>query len=340
MTCTTDCFSTAVIIPHLQQEASSFFDSDWLPTDIHDFTLSANTSCSKKFCGFNERTPTFSPDSLTGPLYNLTTHSNPANFDTGKAEAPAWWESNLACDIHHSLLAREECISTLQLISPQLCHRRELVDFVFAICIDLCISCGTRHLAIKLMDHFMDGHNVMEYRLRLVALTCVLIAAKFEEEDKEIPTIDMLQHSARLFGTYSYSRREIHMLELYILKYFKWCVSFPSAAHFIDLYHHTSNKHQSENTSCPRLPLTDNAVLEKEMQEYCKYFLDISLKDNFFLAFKSSHIAASIVCVARIFAGLGTAWNSQLQKISSYSLEDLQPIANYMLSLADGLNNW
>ena len=38
------------------------------------------------------------------------------------------------------------------------------------------LSRGTRFLAISLMDRFMDKHIVMEYRLKLVALTSLLVA--------------------------------------------------------------------------------------------------------------------------------------------------------------------
>ena len=43
----------------------------------------------------------------------------------------------------------------------------------------LSLSHGTRFLAVSLMDRFMDRHIVMKYRLKLVALTSLLIAGMF-----------------------------------------------------------------------------------------------------------------------------------------------------------------
>ena len=40
------------------------------------------------------------------------------------------------------------------------------------------ISPRIRFLAVLLMDHFMDSHIVMEFRLQLVALTCLYVAGR------------------------------------------------------------------------------------------------------------------------------------------------------------------
>ncbi len=44
------------------------------------------------------------------------------------------------------------------------------MDYQFTVCEMLHISHGTRFLAVKLMDHFMDKHVVMDYHIKLVAL--------------------------------------------------------------------------------------------------------------------------------------------------------------------------
>ena len=91
-------------------------------------------------------------------------------------KAPAWWESHLAVEIHETLTKRETSLARIQFKSPQLDSRKDMVEFITSVCRHLEISTGTRYLAIRLMDHFMDGHNVMHYRLRLMSLTCLLLA--------------------------------------------------------------------------------------------------------------------------------------------------------------------
>ena len=49
------------------------------------------------------------------------------------------------------------------------------------------LSRATKFLAVTLMDHFMDKHAVMEFRMKLVALTCLQVSGmkKMKEERKK-----------------------------------------------------------------------------------------------------------------------------------------------------------
>ena len=66
------------------------------------------------------------------------------------------------------------------LFVPYACvhYRVCIVDFLHSVCENLQLTRSTRFLAMHLVDHFMDRHIVMDYRLKLVALTCLLVAGK------------------------------------------------------------------------------------------------------------------------------------------------------------------
>merc|ERR1719300_1727809 len=51
---------------------------------------------------------------------------------------------------------------------------------------DLKISTLTVHLAIKLLDHFMSGHDIEEAQLFLVCLGCLQLASKVIEKASRI----------------------------------------------------------------------------------------------------------------------------------------------------------
>lgn len=70
-----------------------------------------------------------------------------------------------------------------------------------------------------LLDHFMEKHSIMEYRLKLVALTCLLVAAKMEDRDDYLPTIGQLQSLAKVENLAEYSRDNFQRMELYLMKY-------------------------------------------------------------------------------------------------------------------------
>lgn len=59
--------------------------------------------------------------------------------------------------------------------------RQYLVDFLYMVSGQLRLSRSTRFLAISLMDRFMDKHIVMEYRLKLVALTSLLVGGNMSK---------------------------------------------------------------------------------------------------------------------------------------------------------------
>lgn len=178
MACTVDSYPSAMLpnFSYLQEEQAVYYHGSWLQTEIyHDFILPATVCCPGEACG-PAYTPTMAPVLLARPQYKPTAAATSSTKVGPKS--PAWWESGLAKDIHQTLRSREEEINRIHYKSPQLYFRREMVEFVTAISRDLNISTGTRHLAVRLMDLFMDGHNVMEYRLRLMALTCLLIAGE------------------------------------------------------------------------------------------------------------------------------------------------------------------
>lgn len=86
------------------------------------------------------------------------------------------------------------------------------------VCKCLPFSNTTRHLAVLLLDHFMEKHSIMDYRLKLVALTCLLVAAKMEDRDDYLPSIKHLKTLAKLNDRAEYSCENFKKMELYLMK--------------------------------------------------------------------------------------------------------------------------
>ena len=70
--------------------------------------------------------------------------------------------------------------------SPQLACRRYLVDWLCLVAEKTRIKRNTIHLAVKLLDFFMDGHAVETNKIYLVAIACLCLAAKFEEKESKV----------------------------------------------------------------------------------------------------------------------------------------------------------
>ncbi len=73
---------------------------------------------------------------------------------------------------------------------------------IFAVCEMLHISHGTRFLAVKLIDHFMDKHVVMDYHIKLVALTCLLVAGMLGSYNLDKSLVKRTEFSASLHMLY------------------------------------------------------------------------------------------------------------------------------------------
>ena len=88
-----------------------------------------------------------------------------------------WWNSSLSND-HHLCLRQKELrqLPTYHARSPQLSLRLHIVDWLAILC-DTTGACMTaRHLAVSLLDYFMDHFVVDKSHLTLVALSCLHIA--------------------------------------------------------------------------------------------------------------------------------------------------------------------
>lgn len=63
--------------------------------------------------------------------------------------------------------------------SPQLSLRRYFADLVAIISNHFQLCPAARHLAVYLLDLFMDRYSVSVQQLHLVSLSCLLLASRF-----------------------------------------------------------------------------------------------------------------------------------------------------------------
>ncbi|KAG7283102.1 hypothetical protein CRUP_033048 [Coryphaenoides rupestris] len=89
-----------------------------------------------------------------------------------------WWKGQLAADIHQSLRIKELKLPAYRALSPQIGMRRYFADLL-AILSNRYQLCPTaRHLAVYLLDLFMDHYDVAIKQLYVIALSCLLLARR------------------------------------------------------------------------------------------------------------------------------------------------------------------
>ena len=140
-----------------------------------------------------------------------------------------------------------------------------------------------------LVDHFMDKHIVMDYRLKLVALASLLVsgkllpyssitplsmqfvvhAAKFEEHEENMLCMEQLQTMAHQCGEDPdhYTKQEFLKMELYLLKFFDWSVSYPTAVHFAEYFLSTEGTEMTEEETCNPVVISGSPLSQQERSE-------------------------------------------------------------------------
>jgi hypothetical protein len=117
--------------------------------------------------------------------------------------------------------------------SPQVTKRRLLVDWTCTRGEKLSLPKSAIHLAIVLIDRFMDGHDIAEPSLYLVCLAALSIAAKFDCVESKVPKI--AKFKKLLDDPASCPATEFQKLEYMIFSFFKWNIFIPTPTHFVEL---------------------------------------------------------------------------------------------------------
>ncbi|KAK2823981.1 hypothetical protein Q5P01_021156 [Channa striata] len=179
----------------------------------------------------------------------------------------------------------------------------------------------------------MNRYDVTVQQLHMVSLSCLLLASKFEEREDRVPKLDTLNSLGCMSSmNLVLTKQGLLSMELLLLETFQWNLYLPTAAHFIEYYLsiavHEGDLHDGWPMTC----------LEKTklyMAKYADYFLEVSLQDHVFLRFAPSLVAAACVAASRLILRLSPTWPPRLQRLTSYTWENLVPCAEKLLIAHD-----
>ncbi|KAH0623630.1 hypothetical protein JD844_006580 [Phrynosoma platyrhinos] len=148
-----------------------------------------------------------------------------------------WWKGQLAADIHQALRYKELKLPSYKGQSPQLNLRRYFADLIAIVSNRFRLCPAARHLAVYLLDLFMDRYDISIQQLHVVALSCLLLASKFEEKEDSVPKLEQLNSLGCMTNmNLVLTKQSLLHMELLLLETFQWNLCLPTAAHFIDYY--------------------------------------------------------------------------------------------------------
>ncbi|XP_052902842.1 cyclin-J [Anopheles moucheti] len=232
-------------------------------------------------------------------------------------------------DILETLKECERYRRTVYYVSPQQKYRTGTVRLIEKVCEQQSYRRNTLHLAIYLLDVFMCYHTIPNCRLGLVALTCLYVACKIEENDPNVPTVSKLN---RILAN-AYTPADFTAMEVTILTYFDWHITIPTASTFLDIFLLNCFT-QDDYNDMPKDLETEQTSVErfaKAIQETSDTILKNSLQQIRLCAIKPSLLAASCVAAGRLNVKNLPVWNDRLVRITGYEYAEIHSICQQLL---------
>ncbi|XP_023296741.2 uncharacterized protein LOC111679399 [Lucilia cuprina] len=233
------------------------------------------------------------------------------------------------------------------------------------------LSRTTLHLAIYLLDCFMDNYTIRADKLNLSAITCLIIAAKIEEADVDIPKFADLN---KLLNEV-YSLNEYKNVECKVLSTFNFDLIRPTAATFAEYfansivtlqdyhifinhwnneiilnnYHQQQQDLQTQDISYGNEVIINTASTCMVLSTPCPYnsyedmlstlsrtffeLIDISLSYLKFANARPSIIASACIAAVRQMHGIFPIWTPYLVKLTHCTADIISPFVEAILAI-------
>lgn len=213
---------------------------------------------------------------------------------------------------------------TMRYTSPQLRYREVMVNFIRSLGEYEGLRRTTIHLAIYMLDAFMDNHNISDNRLNLVALTCVLLAAKIEENEPSVPSLSKLNELVQN----QYPIADFSVLEVLLLKFFNWNLIIPTAATFVEFWLlYIVQASDFADSTCELLFHQHRTrAIELALE-----FLDITLTDIKMTNHRPSLLSAAIVASARSCLPVLVVWNDTMAEMTNFTWDEIDDLTRELL---------
>ena len=154
-----------------------------------------------------------------------------------------------------------------------------LTDWLLQVHVRFRLLPETLFLCVNVIDRFLSARIVSLAKLQLVGITCMFIAAKFEEI--VAPSVSHFLTCADS----SYTEAEILQAERYVLKTLDWNLSYPNPVHFLR-----------------RVSKADEYNVK--VRTLAKYLLEIAILEWRLIAAPPSLLAAASIWLARLALGM------------------------------------
>lgn len=181
--------------------------------------------------------------------------------------------------------------------------RAVLIDWLIQVHMKFHLLHETLYLCVQIIDSYLSKQNVAKMQLQLVGVSAMFVACKYEE--MYVPAIEDFVYMT----DNTYTKSEIRLMEISILKTINFLLSKPLPLHFLRRFSKAARSDPKQHT-------------------LAKYFCELTLHDAEFSAWDPSYLAACSLCFSFVLMdkiGCRQVWGKQLQFYSTYDVEGLMP---------------
>ncbi|KAI0377975.1 cyclin-like protein [Hypomontagnella monticulosa] len=183
--------------------------------------------------------------------------------------------------------------------------RAVLMDWVIQVHTRFGLLPETLFLAVNYIDRFLSVKIVSIGKLQLVGATALLLAAKYEEIN--CPSIQEIVYMV----DGGYTQEEILKAERFMLSMLNFELGWPGPMSFLR-----------------RVSKADD--YDSEIRTLAKYFLEVTVMDERFVASPPSFLAAGAQCLARTMLAKG-GWTPEHVHYSGYTFSQLKSLVGTLL---------
>ena len=207
-------------------------------------------------------------------------------------------------------------------------YRRVLVDWMCEGGEVFHLHLSTVHLSVSLLDRFLHSTRIMRRDLQKVAIACILIAAKFEEKEKDVPAYSDIHKYSNWF----FNDKEIVQTERMVLNKLNWIIQRYTTLHFCHIYYYCIMWKDDKMTEQP-ISINFMKKVLSHLKRYIEFFSDLLLQDYNFCKFRNYEVAAGIIYCSRRALNITPLWHTEYKTLFRMKETDVVEVAKEIWDL-------
>jgi len=234
---------------------------------------------------------------------------------------------------YKEMLGKELRGGRCQFRDDYLRYRSELVEWMTQLGENLGLAALTVHLAVAYVDKAAWCQEIHPTRFQLLAVACILAAAKHDEMESKVPSVhDLNRYCGGIF-----SAEIICKMELILLNSLGWELMLLTPRHFLELFLFRGGSavypdHDSiDNNSISYEKLS---LVRRYLRKYSEFFTDLCLQDHTFETdYVPSIVASASIAAARRQLKLTPPWPKHMKQLTGYKFSTIRPCLEHTWSV-------